>query len=193
MRYDIRNLRLALGLSVQSACGLLQEPESLLLNQEAAAGSADRAFVSAVARRYLLYGAQLIQRRQVPTITTTSGSTAFHHLRLGLGLQRDDASAILRVRTWDLEPYELASHRLDGEVLTNAWGLCLDWAVRSDRRQARRQRVADRRLMAQRKLMQRFPSVASEFAELQRLAYQRPPSSAEAEEAVWRFLDTDTA
>ncbi len=60
---DLRRLRMALGLQVQSAAALLDEPASLLENQESAR-SADPVFVESALSKYLDYGSALSRKER---------------------------------------------------------------------------------------------------------------------------------
>ncbi|MFC0678335.1 hypothetical protein ACFFGH_10835 [Lysobacter korlensis] len=189
---DLRRLRMALGLQVQSAAALLGEPASLLENQESAR-SADPVFVASVLSKYLDYGSALSREGTMPLMATVRRTTAVYELRLSLGLRPDRAALILGISVSELDAIESAGAETPKSRRDRAWSTYIDWAIRRRRRLDRRARV-QRRVVRRGNSSERNMLVdpTAELREMHKLAYAPRLSPAQAEAEVWKYLDSGT-
>jgi hypothetical protein len=188
---DIRSLRLAVGLSIDDAAALLVEPASLLVDQESAGLAADGHFVETCLEHYLGYAARLTAAGQLPAMQSEDGGAPLiYRFRAGLGLSPRVAAEVLGMAWAELERLEgsLGSTRVEREA---AWRGYADWGLRRWNRSARRAAAPSAPTVVMARKAFAELDAARELAAVQRVAYARRPSAAEAEEFVLRYLEAE--
>lgn len=188
---DLRSLRLAIGLPLDAAAVLLGEPANLLFDQESAGLGADRQFVDACFERYLEHAHELSRTGRLPVMQPDDGGAPLiYRFRTGLGLTPRVAAEVLGMTWAELERLEgsFGSTRLEREA---AWRGYVDWALRRRNRSARRAAASSAPTVVPARKAFAELDASRELAAMQRVAYARQPSAAEAEEFVLRYLEAE--
>lgn len=191
---DIRQLRLALGLSLAEGADLVKETPSLLASQESEGHAADRQFVDDTTDAYLAHALTLVCRGALPPMLPTDGTaTAIWRFRMGLGLSPSDAAGIVGTRWWDLEALEGSTRGAGPGERETVWRSYAQWAARRRRREAQ---SAARRAAAGPAVTTRNNPFGAMDAERDRaamlkLAYTPQVSAAEAEAIALKYLGVE--
>jgi hypothetical protein len=182
---NVRQFRLALGLSLEEAAMLLDEHHSLVFSQEDAGLKADELYVEAALGEYLEAARAVVEEDRLPPALTAQRVSSLYHLRNALGLSIKNAALVQRTSMRIVELREDASKSLPAGTMQHAWRTYVDWAVEScDRsRTHANQGSTDRR-----------PAPRDPFADLDQererteIGRLANPSPAEARAFVLRFL-----
>jgi len=191
---DIRQLRLALGMTLAEGAALIKEGPSLLSSQEAAGLSADREFVADTTASYLAHALALAARDELPPMLPKDGTAAaIWRFRQGLGVSVAEAAVIVGVTHRALETLEDATRGADLAERQVVWRAYAKWAARRRNRASQRAAEREKSLAPAKVVTAVFADVDAERDRLQflKLAYTPQLSAAQAEAFVLKYLGVE--
>lgn len=186
LKSDIRQLRLALGMSVVEAAALLRDDPALLQSQEQGGRGIDRTFIFDCVRCYASEAAARARHGTYPPVADDRGTPTVYRMRIGLGLELQGSARILRLPIEQVLALEQGRRPLPDERRFSAWGAYADWANRYFVRQDRYLAARPQPLSFAHLRNKSFST--DDEAQIRRLAYTPPMTREQAETRIRKLL-----